>query len=40
MKNQEMIPFPDELKHLNDTLEIIDTALEEARKDVTVRSGV
>lgn len=34
MKNQEMIPFPDELKHLNDTLEIIDTALEEARKDV------
>lgn len=29
-----MIPFPDELKHLNDTLEIIDTALEEARKDV------
>ncbi|MDD6071513.1 MAG: AAA family ATPase, partial [Clostridiales bacterium] len=34
MKNQEAIPFPDELKHLNYTLKIIDTALKEAREDV------
>lgn len=34
MKNQDTIPFPDELKHLNHTLKIIDTALEEAREDV------
>ena len=34
MKNQEKILFPDELKHLNYTLKIIDTALKEAREDV------
>ena len=34
MKNQNTIPFPDEQKHLDNTLKIIDTALEEARKDV------
>ena len=34
MKNQDTIPFPDELNHLNHTLTIIDTALEEAREDV------
>ncbi|MCI7791633.1 MAG: hypothetical protein MR531_12840 [Lachnospiraceae bacterium] len=34
MKNQEMIPFPDELEHLDHTLKIIDTALTEAREDV------
>ncbi len=34
MKNQDTIPFPDEIKHLNHTLKIIDTALEEAREDV------
>lgn len=34
MKNQDTIPFPDELKHLNHTLKIIDTALTEAREDV------
>lgn len=34
MKNQDTIPFPDELKHLNHTLQIIDTALTEAREEV------
>ena len=34
MKNQDTIPFPDELKHLNHTLKIIDTALTEARENV------
>ena len=34
MKDQDTIPFPDELKHLNHTLNIIDTALKEAREDV------
>ena len=34
MKNQDTIPFPDELKHLNHTLKIIDTALTEASEDV------
>lgn len=34
MKNQDTIPFPDEVEHLNHTLKIIDTALEEAREDV------
>lgn len=34
MKNQELIPFPDELDHLAHTLKIIDTALEQAREDV------
>lgn len=34
MKNQDTIPFPDELKHLNHTLKIIDTALAEAKEDV------
>ena len=34
MNNQDTIPFPDELKHLSHTLQIIDTALEEAREDV------
>lgn len=34
MKDHDATPFPDELKHLNKTLIIIDTALEEARKDV------
>lgn len=34
MKNQDTIPFPDELKHLNHTLKIIDKALKEAREDV------
>ena len=34
MKNQNTIPFPDELENLNHTLETIDTALEKARKDV------
>ena len=34
MKNQDTIPFPDELEHLNHTLKIIDTALEEARENV------
>lgn len=34
MKDQDAIPFPDELKHLNHTLKIIDIDLEKARKDV------
>lgn len=34
MKDQDAIPFPEELKHLNHTLKIIDTALEKAREDV------
>lgn len=34
MKEQDMIPFPDELTHLNQTMQIIDTALIEAREDV------
>lgn len=34
MKDQGAVPFPDELQHLNHTLKIIDTALEEAREDV------
>lgn len=34
MKEQDTIPFPDELTHLNQTLQIIDTALIEAREDV------
>ena len=34
MKNQDTILFPDELKHLNHTLKIIDTALVEAKEDV------
>ena len=34
MKNQDTIPFPDERKHLNHILKIIDTALVEAREDV------
>lgn len=34
MKNQDTIPFPDEVEHLTHTLKIIDTALEKAREDV------
>ena len=34
MKDQDTIPFPDELEHLDHTLKIIDTALTEAREDV------
>lgn len=34
MENQDTIPFPDEVKHLNHTLKIIDTALTKAREDV------
>ena len=34
MKDQDTIPFPDELEHLNHTLKIIDTALTKAREDV------
>ncbi|MGN1171477.1 MAG: HelD family protein [Lachnospiraceae bacterium] len=34
MKNQDTIPFPDEREHLDCTLKIIDTALEEAGEDV------
>lgn len=34
MKEQNAMPFPDELTHLNQTLQIIDTALIEAREDV------
>ena len=34
MKEQNAIPFPDELTHLNQTMQIIDTALTEAKEDV------
>lgn len=34
MKNQDTVPFPDELKHLNHTMQIIDTALTEAREEI------
>ena len=34
MTDQDVTPFPDELKHLSKTLTIIDMALEDARKDV------
>ncbi|MGE9940137.1 hypothetical protein ACQRBH_00920 [Bariatricus sp. SGI.161] len=34
MKHQDTIPFLDELKHLDHTLKIIDTALTKAREDV------
>ena len=34
MKNQDTILFTDELKNLNHTLKIIDTALVEAKEDV------
>ena len=34
MEHQDTIPFPDELKHLDYTLKIIDTALTKAGEDV------
>lgn len=34
MNNQDTIPFPDELEHLDHTLKRIDTALTEAKEDV------
>lgn len=34
MKNQKTIPFPDELKHLDHILKIIDAELTKASEDV------
>lgn len=34
MKDQDTIPFPDELEHIDHTLKKIDTALTKTREDV------